>query len=185
MVYTDSLYRFAGYTVYEVDSIPVPNVHIVNLTKGTGTVSGADGSFELYVRDLDTLKFSCVGMRDYFIHVNAAILRSDLMVFMTQDTVFMEEIRISPMPPRRFFRYVFLDTKLPQPEPTELNLGPLFKSDPGNVPPAGIQFGGPVQALYNAFNKKARLDRKLRRNRKKYAKYLVPEVGDSLLYPDR
>lgn len=124
-----------------------------------------------------------MGLADRYIHVNASILRPDLIVFMEQDTIYMEEVRISPLPPRQFFRYVFLDTRLPQPEPIELNLGPLLKADPGNVPPTGIQFGGPVQALYNVFNKKARLDRKLRRNRNKYSKYLVPEVGDSLVYP--
>ena len=182
-VQPDSLHRFTGYTVYEADSTPVPNVHVLNLSKGTGTVSALNGRFELYVRELDTLKFSCMGMRDHYIHINTSILRPDLIVFLTQDTIFMEEVRISPLPPRRFFRYVFLDTKLPEAEPLELNLGPLLKADPGNVPPTGIQFGGPVQALYNAFNKKARLDRKLRRNRKKYSKYLVPEVGDSLVYP--
>lgn len=181
----DSLYHLTGYTLYAVDSTQISNVHVLNLSKGTGTVSSADGSFELFVRDLDTLKFSCVGMQDRYIYINTFILRPQLLVFMVADTILMEEIRISPLPPRRFFRYVFLDTKLPKPEPLELNLGPLLKSDPGNVPPTGIRFGGPVQALYNAFNKKARLDRKLRNNRKRYSKYLVPEVGDSLVYPEK
>jgi hypothetical protein len=179
----DSLYLLSGYTVTAVDSTPIPNVHVLNLSKGTGTVSSSDGSFGLSVRDLDTLKFSCVGMQDRYAYINTSILRPHLLVFMTADTVLMEEVRISPLPPRRFFRYVFLDTRFPKPEPVELNLGPLLKADPGNIPPAGIQFGGPVQALYNTFNKKARLDRKLRRNRKKYSRYLVPEAGDSLVYP--
>jgi hypothetical protein len=179
----DSLYRLTGFTVHAADSNPAPNVHVLNLSKGTGTVSSADGSFELFVRDLDTLKFSCVGMRDHYIHINASILRPDLLVFLRPDTIMMEEVRISPLPPRRFFRYVFLDTKLPQPDSPHLNLGPMMKADPGYVPPTGIRFGGPVQALYDAFNKKARLERKLRNNRKKYSKYLVPEAGDSLVYP--
>jgi len=123
-------------------------------------------------------------MRDHYLQINAAILRSDLLVFMKADTIVMQEVRISPLPPRQFFRYVFLDTRLPKKKELELNLGPLLKTDPGNIPPTGIRFGGPVQALYNAFNQKARLDRKLRRNRKKYSKYLIPEVGDSLVYPE-
>jgi len=179
----DSLYRLTGYAISATDSTTIPNVHVLNLSKGTGTVSSSDGSFELYVRNRDTLKLSCVGMRDRYLHINASIIRPDLLILMMPDTILMDEVRISPLPPRRFFRYVFLDTRLPQPEPAALNLGPLIKADPGNVPPASIQFGGPVQALYNAFNKKARLDRKLRRNRKKYSKYLIPEVGDSLVYP--
>lgn len=122
-------------------------------------------------------------MREHYIYINASILRPELLVMMKPDTIFMKEVRISPLPPRRFFRYVFLDTKLPPPEKLVLNLGPLLRGDPGKVPPTGIRFTGPAQLLYDAFNKKARLDRKLRRNRKKYSRYLVPEVGDSLVYP--
>ncbi len=124
-------------------------------------------------------------MHEHYIYINASILRPELLVMMKPDTIFMKEVRISPLPPRRFFRNVFLDTKLPLPEKLVLNLGPLMKKDPGKVPPTGIRFTGPAQLLYDAFNKKARLDRKLRRNRKKYSRYLVPEVGDSLVYPER
>lgn len=124
-------------------------------------------------------------MHEHYIYINASILRPKLLVMMKPDTIYMKEVRISPLPPRRFFRYVFLDTKLPPPEKLVLNLGPFMKKDPGKVPHTGIRFTGPAQLLYDAFNKKARLDRKLRRNRKKYSRYLVPEVGDSLVYPER
>ena len=53
----------------------------------------------------------------------------------------------------------------------------------GPLPKTGIVFPGPVDLLYNAFNKQARLSRKLRKNRKKYEQYLIPEVGDSLVWP--
>ncbi len=124
-------------------------------------------------------------MRDRYIHINTSIMRPELLVLMHPDTIVMKEVRISPLPPRRFFRYVFLDTKLPPPEEPVLNLGPLLKANSGNIPPIGIRFTGPTQLLYNAFNKQARLDRKLRRNRKKYSKYIVPEEGDSLVYPEK
>jgi len=181
----DSLFSFSGYTVYAADSAAIPFVHVLNLSKGTGTVSGEDGGFELSVRDFDTLKFSCIGLRDHYIHVNALLLRPELMVLLQQDTVLMDELRVSPMPLRRFFRLVFLDTRIPPPKELELNLGPLLKKDPGNIPHTGISFGGPVQALYNAFNKKARLNRKLRRNREKYSKYITPVVADSLVFPKK
>ncbi len=185
----DSLSLFSGYALYSVDSVAIPNVHVLNLSKGTGTVSGQDGSFELLVRDADTLKFSCIGLRDHFIHINTLLLRPELMVFLLPDTIMMDELRVSPLPPRRFFRTVFLNTRLPKAESEfdvmSLNLGLMLKNDPANIPATGIHFTGPTQLLYNAFNKKARLDRKLRRNRKKYSKYLVPEVGDSLVWPEK
>ncbi len=181
----ESLIFFSGYTAYAADSTIIPYVHVLNLSKGTGTVSGMDGSFELSVRDSDTLKFSCIGLRDHYIHVNALLLRPELIVLLSQDTILMDELRISPMPPRRFFPLVFLETRIPQPVPIEINLGPMLNKDPGYVPPTSITFGGPVQALYNAFNKKARLNRKLRRNRDKYSKYITPIAEDSLVFPEK
>lgn len=178
----DSLYSFSGYVLHATDSIPIRNAHILNLDKGTGTISGEDGSFFLMVRENDSLKFSCVGFRDRYMVMNAAMMRRGIRVLLQADTIQMEEVRISPLPPRHLFPTVFLQTKLPEPERMELNLLPMIKSDPGNVPATGIHFTGPVQLLYNAFNKKARLSRKLKNNRKKYAPYLKPEAGDSLVW---
>ena len=181
----DSLVRYSGYVLRADDGNAVPNAHILNLTKGTGTVSALDGSFELHVRNLDTLRFSCIGLQEKYYYINTNIQLPKLFIYLSQDTIMMEEVRISPMPPRRFFKYVFLETNVPIPEEPQLNLGFGLDNDPGYVPPVGINFTGPVQALYNTFNNKARLDRKLRKNRKKYAKYLTPEEGDSLVFPER
>ncbi len=179
----DSLYFFSGYTVSAIDSSAIPNSHIINLSKGAGTVSSVDGSFALRVRDMDTLKFSCVGFHDYFLYINSSLLRPDLIITLKRDTILMDELRVSPLPPRRFFRYVFLETRIPKKEEPDLNLQLMLGRDPAKVPETGIRFTGPVQLLYNAFNKKARLDRKLRKNREKYSKYLEAEVGDSLVFP--
>ena len=71
------------------------------------------------------------------------------------------------------------------PEEPKLNMGFMLGNDPAYVPPTGISFTGPVQALYNTFNKQARLGRKLRKNREKYSKYLVPVQKDSLVFPEK
>ena len=181
----DSLYFFSGFTIYSVDSSAIPDVHVLNLSKGTGTVSSIDGSFMLNVRNLDTLKFSCIGFRDYIMYINSSLIRPEMLILLRPDTVLMDELRVSPLPPRRFFRYVFLETRLPQIKEPELNLMFLLKRDPANVLETGIRFTGPVQLLYNAFNKKARLNRKLRKNREKYSGYLEPVGGDSLVYPEK
>jgi hypothetical protein len=181
----DSLVRYTGHIFNTTDSSAVPNAHILNLTKGTGTISASDGSFELHVRNLDTLKFSCIGLQVQYYYINTNIQRPDLQIYLNQDTVLMDEVRISPLPLRRFFKYVFLETRVPPPMEPELNLGFMLGNDPGYVPPTGIRFTGPAQALYNTFNKKARLNRKLRNNRKKYSKYLIPAEGDSLVFPEK
>ena len=185
VIIPDSLVRYSGYILHTSDSTVVVNAHILNITKGTGTASSIDGSFELHVRNLDTLKFSCVGLQEEYYYVNTNIQLPKLIVYLSRDTVLMKEVRISPLPPRRFFKYVFLDTKVPMPEEPKLNLGFMLGNDPGYVPPTSISFTGPVQALYNTFNKQARLERKLRKNREKYSKYLVPVLEDSLVFPEK
>ena len=108
------------------------------------------------------------------------------MIFLKTDTVLMDEVLISPLGPRRFFKLRFMETRIPEEKQLTFDLNiPELKNDPGYVPETGIRFTGPFQALYNAFNKSARLSRKLKNNREKYSKYLVPEVEDSLIYPEK
>jgi len=181
----DSIFRFSGFVLHPNDSTGLPNAHIINITKGTGTVSGRDGSFELIVRNADTLRFSCIGFEDRFLHINHLLRRDDIMIFLKNDTILMDELLVHPLGPRRFFKYKFMSLKLPE-KVDEYTISPalfMLKEGEGRIPPAGISFGGPVQALYNVFNKQARTSRKLRKNREKYMQFLVPEVGDSLVYP--
>jgi hypothetical protein len=184
-VQADSLFRFSGLILVPSDSTGIPNAHILNLTKGTGTVSGRDGSFELSVRNADTIKFSCIGFEDRVIQVNHLLRKEDIMIFMKNDTILMNELLVHPFGPRRFFKYKFMDLKLPE-KFDEYTINPSIlrlEEGEGAVPQTGIIFGGPVQALYNVFNKTERTNRKLRKNRKKYMEYLVPEQGDSLVWP--
>lgn len=183
---SDTSFLLSGIVAHELDSILIPNVHVINLSKGTGTVTSIEGSFALRVRNTDTVKFSCVGYRDRYLLVRQNILRKEILIFLKQDTILMDEVRISPLPPRRFFPIVFLNTRVAGEVAPGLELRiPGIKSIPGYEPTTGIIVGGPVQFLYNRFNKKERLSRKLKNNREKYAKYLVPEVGDSLIWPEK
>jgi len=174
----DSTFLLSGKVLRRADSLSIPNTHVLNLSRGTGTITNAEGRFMLTVGDNDTLKFSCIGFKEHHMNINSMLLRSSVMVFLQTDTVMMDELRVTPLPPRRFFKYVFLETRVPDEKLPELNLLPMIGNDPGNVPQSGIIIKGPAQMLYDAFNKKARLQRKLKRNREKYLPYLMPEEQD-------
>ena len=183
---SDSLFRFSGHILSRDDKKAIPNVHVLNLNKGTGTVSSIDGSFELNVRDADSLKISCVGFCVRYFIINEHLIPDDINIYLEKDTILMDELLVYPFGPRRFFRYTFLNLKLPE-EKEEYTINPaftLFKEGEGPAPPAGLVLKGPVQLLYDAFNKNARLQRKLERTRRKYGPYLVPEEGDSLAWPE-
>lgn len=183
-VVNDSLYRFLGVVLHARDSMALPNVHVLNLSKGTGTITSENGSFILSVRNADTIKFSSIGLEDHHMIIRSLLLRDTLMIFLRTDTVQMEEFTVYPFPPKRFFKLVFLETRVPDEKIPEFHF-PGIKNDPAYTPPTGISVMGPTQFLYNTFNKKARTRRKLIKNRKRYSKYIVPEAGDSLVYPEK
>lgn len=183
--YPDSTMAFSGTVLSASDSALITNVHVINLSRGTGTATNRDGRFLLTVSDQDTIKFSCVGYHEYFVNIHLLLVRPEIMIFLEADTVLMDELRISPLPPRHFFKPVFMDTRVANEKIPDLHI-PGIKLIPGYTPPTGIIIPtGPAQLLYDAFNKKARLNRKLRNNRKKYTEYLIPEGGDSLVYPEK
>ena len=183
-VANDSLYRFSGYVLHAHDSVALPNVHVLNLSKGTGTITSEKGTFVLSVRNTDTIKFSSIGFEDHHMIIRSLLLIDTVLIFLRIDTILMKEFTVYPFPPKRFFKLVFLETRVPDEKKPEFRF-PGLKNDPGYVPPVGIRMMGPTQFLYNTFNKKARTRRKLRNNRKRYSKYIVPEVGDSLVYPEK
>ena len=184
-VNADSTEIFNGTVLSNADSCKIPNAHVLNLSRGTGTATTSGGKFKITVRGQDTLKVSCIGFQDYYILIHLAVLRPDIFIFLEPDTVMMNELIISPLPPRQFFKIVFLETKVPNEKIPDLHI-PGIKLIPGYVPQIGVIIPtGPAQLLYDAFNKKARMSRKLRRNRKKYAPYITPVVADTLVFPEK
>ena len=177
-----SFRRFSGFVKSYADSTFIPNVHILNMSRGTGTVSALDGSFELMVRDNDTLKFSSIGFEERYLLISKIILRENIAVYLERDTILMEEFLVHPLGPRRYFKYQFMALELPDPVfEFEINEN-FFRIKEGEraIPPTGINFTGPVQGLYNLFNKKERTSRKLRKNRKKYGYEVTLFKDDSL-----
>ena len=79
-----------GYVVDALSGDSLVNVHITNLTDGTGTVNGARGYFRVLSRADDSLRFSSVGFRPL-------VLRSadaSGLVKMVPDTVVLPGIRV-------------------------------------------------------------------------------------------
>lgn len=177
----DSSFHFSGHVHSRCDSSEIPNVHVLNQTKGTGTITSVYGGFELNVRNNDTLKFSCIGHKERYLIIVPVLQRENIKIYLQQDTVLMDEVLIHPLGPRRFFKYQFLSLELPEPEyEMKMNENAFRPKNDELIgePVTGIHFTGPVQALYNVFNKQKRLQRKLERNRRKYG-YGVVE-GDTL-----
>lgn len=164
----DSLFYFKGRTVDSEEMSGLYNVHIINQTLLTGTVSALDGSFRVAARVHDTLTFSLVGYKQFEVvvkqeHKDMAL---PVLVPMHFDITVMEAVTIYG----KTFEQFRQDFK-------SLNINPKAMSDivirsiedelDVLGPASATGFSGPIQFLYDKLNKTESIRRKLQNNRNK------------------
>lgn len=179
----DSLFIFKGKVVNAEKLEGLYNAHIINTTKNIGTVSFFDGTFEIYASDGDSLKISLIGYKNR--HMLVTQEHSDRVRPLTI-TLRFQPLSLSPVTiygkTYEQFKRDFVQLKI---NPTPINEEALKTIDDeldvlGPASPTG--FSGPIQFLYDRFNEKDRLRRKLLRNRRKYGN---PEEYENFpVYPD-
>ncbi|MEJ2595046.1 MAG: hypothetical protein P8100_07950 [bacterium] len=161
-----------GHVLTADSLLPVPKAHIISKMNAWGTISHDDGSFIMYVSPLDSVLFTSIGFAPRILYVDSSVMSNarDYNVLMAKDTVMINEVVIQAFWDYETLKMLIttmdpqdLDAFYPEWEGTEL----LYK----NIQPAPI--GGPIQGLYNVFNRQARLKRKLIRNRKNYNKIMI------------
>lgn len=126
----------------------------------------------MYVSPYDSILFTSVGFRKKILLIDDSVMSTarNYTLLMMKDTISINEIIIQAFWDYETFKHLIvtmepldLDSFYPEWTGTEL----LYR----DLRPAPI--GGPIQALYNVFNRNARLQRKLLKNRKEYNKILI------------
>ncbi len=89
--------------------------------KNRGVVSSERGVFSIVVLKGDTLEFSAIGYRpkDYVVPQNVAGHFVSLIQLLTQDTFYLAETVIRPLPSREEFDYAFRNLRIPD-DPYEI-----------------------------------------------------------------
>ena len=157
--------------VVSADSLsPIPNVHILSKVSYYGTTSDFDGRFSMLVRKNDTLKISSVGFVTKIINVNYdSINVKSFEIVMQRDTIMLQEIDVFPYLDNHTVEKIIKQIPIEEPfiiRGANENIGTVLYQKPKKIPDdKGII--SPIQTLYNRFNKKERLKRKMERNRKK------------------
>ena len=178
----DSTFVFKGKVVNARKMEGLYNAHIVNKTKSIGAVSFFDGNFKIHAAPGDSLKISLVGYQTKTFEVKSPHRHriAPVIIPLKFKPISMEEVTIYGKTYEQFKRdFVQLDIK-----PIPVNREALKSIEKeldllGPASPSG--FKGPIQALYDRFNGKERLRRKLLKNRKKYGN---PEVYEGFpVYP--
>lgn len=170
-LHTQNRYFQLKGKVVSADSLsPIPNVHILSKVSYYGTTSDFDGRFSMLVRKNDTLKISSVGFVTEIINVNYdSINVNNFEILMQRDTIMLQEIDVFPYLDNHRVERIIRQIPIEEPfiiKGANENIGTVLYQKPRENPRANI-IQNPIQSLYNRFNKKERLKRKMERNRKK------------------
>lgn len=176
--------------VVSEDSLhPVSYAHIISKTSLYGAIADNDGNFSMMLRKIDTLWISCVGFEsDDFIINRDEYSDKELIIKMKRAVVILDEVNVLPYLDRATFKKIV--TSIPFREPLSIphatkTVDPaVLNKDPIKQPPASIM--NPISFVYNRFNNKEKMKRKMLRNRKKYNEMLIKQgAPDSLLLPEK
>lgn len=158
--------------VLSSDSLsPIPNVHILSEISYYGTTSDIDGRFSIQIIKNDSLRVSSIGYVTKIISVDLdSINANNFEIMMERDTIILEEINFNPFYDFNTIKEIVRNKPTERPfiiKGVNENIEDVIWQKPRENPRANI-IRNPVQSLYNRFNRKARLKRKLEKNRRKY-----------------
>jgi hypothetical protein len=167
----DSIAVFTG-EILTADSLkPVVNTHIISKFNHWGTISDEKGLFKMYVNRHDSLLITSVGYRPIILHVNDSMVDREqpYPILMQVDTIQINEVII-----RAFWDYETFKLIISKMEPLDFDYDRVNFNENLmlSAPPGGTGLH-PIQALYNRFNKDARLERKLIKIREQYNELMI------------
>ena len=107
--------QLSGLVVTGDSLAPVPYSTIWIKNTRRGTITDYFGFFSITVNELDTLRFTAVGFKDFQYVVPDTLTQSrySAVQVMTRDTIYLAETLIYPWPTREQFRHAFIHTEIP------------------------------------------------------------------------
>lgn len=167
------LFDLTGKVVASDSLKPIPDTHLISKFNQWGTISDDRGLFRMMVSRNDSLLISSMGYSSRIVQITDSILKLPQPVLFTLDidTILIHEVVIHGFWDYRTFKQMIINMKpmdLQQFYPN-MDANPLLYRNP----PTALVVKGPIQALYDIFNKNARLQRKLVRHRKEYNRLMI------------
>lgn len=167
---TDSLLILDAVIITSDSALPVHNAHVISKFNKWGTISNKDGRFRLYVQSNDSVLITSIGFSSLIIQMKPHHFTDSIVIIeMPKDTLSINEVII-----RGYWDYATMKQIVIDMHP--IDLSQFYPDWEGTglmyMEPRPMSFKGPIQALYDAFNRSARLQRKLIQNRKDYNKIM-------------
>ncbi len=164
---TDSLYVLDAVILTNDSLLPIENAHVISKFNRWGTISNKQGRFKLYMKDSDSILITSIGFSPLILQIDTSILIKDsiLRIQLPKDTITINEVVI-----RAYWDYTTMKQIVINMQP--IDLSQFYPDWTGTellyMEPHPMSFKGPIQALYDAFNHSAILQRRLIKNRKEY-----------------
>ena len=156
------------------DNIPIPSVHVINLSQVVGVITDKNGRFEIRAKLNDTIYLSYLGFKSIKIRVTNDLLKSqNAKIQMTELAYALEEVIIKPY---ELTGYLEIDAK-------NIPISKSFRYSIPGLPSKGYEGGSrnsgafskvvnaifnPADFLYNLFGKQPRQFTKLQQMKKDY-----------------
>ena len=179
-----------GYVMTTDSLLPVRNTHVISKMAHCGTISNRDGEFFISTKKVDTLWISCIGFARRLVPIDSTMADGDpIMIRLERDTITLKEVVVKPWYDYETFKQMVIEMPtLPTPrEIQRLNeeLNDYWVRHPkleGNGMPTIT--GSPIQFLYDKYNKSARRQARLLRNRRMFNEVLREQGRTDELLPD-
>lgn len=112
---SDNIIQINGVTMTADSLRSVPDVTIVVKNRNRGVESAYTGVFSIVCYKGDTLEFSCLGFRakEFVVPMDIKGLYFSLIQLMVQDTFYLPETIIKPLPSKEAFDYAFQHWRIP------------------------------------------------------------------------
>lgn len=182
---------YYGYVVTADSLKPIRNTHVISKMAHCGTITNMQGKFLIYAKSVDTLWVSCLGYSRRLIPIDStkALGGDTLYVRLRSDTITLREVDVFP-----FYNYeVFKEMLITMPSiemPREIlltyeDLEDLWLSRPMENSNGMVTItANPIQYLYDKYNKSARRQATLLRNRRTYNQVLREQGRLDEMLPD-
>ena len=164
--------------VLSSDSLsPIPDVHILSEKSYYGATSDYDGKFSMLIRKNDSLRISSVGFVTQHLPINHDSINADnYLIIMQRDTIMLQEIDVFPYLDNHRVEEIIskIPTSIPKYVLTQhdinINIENYYYNKTKDLPRIRgwhFIFYNPFKKVYDRYNKKERLKRKLEKNRKR------------------
>ena len=180
---------FYGYVVTADSLHPIRNTHVISKMAHCGTITDRQGKFHIQTHQVDTLWVSCVGFTRRLVSIDSTLASSDTLVIrLYPETITLREVTVLPFTNYETFKEMLITMpSIETPDEIERLNKDLDELWLSRAPAGNGKFtvtASPIQYLYDKYNKSARRQATLRRNRRMYNEVLREQGRTDELLPD-